>query len=163
GLFRELLDAQQGLEAPNHLMWIRGLNGLARAHRDEGDFRQALPLLREALAAAEERRGGKHPLTLTVMLNLAATYRELGDSERAGGLLPPGRGARPGDRAVPGGARPTGRSLGGAAPRHARDDVQPGRMPGSQWGTGGGGEVVPPRRRRPGGGPRRGPPRHSRR
>src|SRR5262249_53483800 len=59
------------------------LNYLANLYRDKGDYAQAEPLLRRALAIREKTLGAEHPLTATSLNSLASLHEATGDTSQA--------------------------------------------------------------------------------
>src|SRR5262249_21869211 len=56
---------------------------LALLYCDKGDYAQAEPLYRRALAISEKTLGAEHPRTATVLNNLALLYYDKGDYAQA--------------------------------------------------------------------------------
>ncbi len=68
---------------PQHPGTARSLNSLALLYKAKGDYAQAEPLLKRALAIAEKALGPEHPGTATSLNNLAELCREKGDYAQA--------------------------------------------------------------------------------
>jgi tetratricopeptide (TPR) repeat protein/tRNA A-37 threonylcarbamoyl transferase component Bud32 len=66
-----------------HPLYATSLDNLALLYRDMADYREALPLLEQALALRKQRLGGQHPDYATSLNNLAKLYRDMGDYRKA--------------------------------------------------------------------------------
>ncbi|MDD2816742.1 MAG: tetratricopeptide repeat protein [Thiotrichaceae bacterium] len=68
---------------PNHLEIGQSLNSLALLYEDQGNYAQALPLLKRVLDIHEKVSGTEHPDTATSLNNLAVLYQYQGDYAQA--------------------------------------------------------------------------------
>lgn len=59
------------------------INRLGLIHRGQGDFTDALRLLKRVVESEKERHGADHPDTLICVFNLAVCYYDMGDQDHA--------------------------------------------------------------------------------
>ncbi|MBF0160667.1 MAG: tetratricopeptide repeat protein [Magnetococcales bacterium] len=83
-LAKEILMESSG---PYHSLRVEVLNSLAHILQKEGDYIQAVELLKSALAITENMRGGQHPDLLPLLQNLAICYQKTGKPGQSRPLL----------------------------------------------------------------------------
>jgi tetratricopeptide (TPR) repeat protein len=79
-------DGKPGL-GPDHPNVATNFNNLASLYRVQGQYAQAEPLYKQALAIDEKSLGPNHPGVATVLWNMAQLYQEMGKEEEARVIL----------------------------------------------------------------------------